>query len=191
MSWYRIRHTIGMFACGTGRQRAAYLKKHNILYSIGNNCMVMFRKIPLYPKLISLGDNVWIASDVSFINPDVIHRMLNNAIDGTDFQEKIGRIDIKSNVFVGANSTILPDVVIGSNTVIAAGSLVNSSIPGNGVYGGVPAKYICSLDSLIEKRRREPRIQIIGSKRGGLAQKTIEDCWKRCNEKQEQRGEKQ
>ena len=32
-------------------------EKHDILYHIGNNCMTMFRKIPLYPKLISFGDN--------------------------------------------------------------------------------------------------------------------------------------
>lgn len=78
MDWYRIRHTIGMCFCSTAVKRAAYLKKHDILHHIGDDCMTMFRKIPLYPKLISFGDNVWIASGVSFITHDVIHRMLNN-----------------------------------------------------------------------------------------------------------------
>ena len=32
------------------------------------------------------------------------------------------------NVFVGANSTILYDVKIGSNVIIGAGSLVNKSL---------------------------------------------------------------
>ncbi|MCD7998109.1 MAG: hypothetical protein LUH21_12815 [Clostridiales bacterium] len=75
----------------------------------------MFRKIPLYPKLISFGDNVWIASEVSFVTHDVI---------------------------------ILSGVTIGCNTVIAAGSVANKSVPGNGVYGGPDGKYICSLDDL-------------------------------------------
>ncbi|WP_044932429.1 acyltransferase [Oribacterium sp. NK2B42] len=182
MNWYRFKHTVGMYLCLTGNKRARYLKKHNVLYHIGDNCMTMFRHIPLYPKLISIGNNVWIASQVDFVNHDVIHRMLNNKYQKNDFQERIGVIDIKDNVFIGSNTTILPDVTIGSNTVIAAGSLVNKSIPGNGVYGGVPAKYICPLDDLIEKRRKTTKIEIEQSTKGGLSDKTVEVCWKRFRE---------
>lgn len=81
MDWHRIRHTIGMYLCSTAIKRASYLKKHDILYHIGENCMTMFRKIPLYPKLISMGNNVWIASDVLFVPHDVIHKMLNNKLE--------------------------------------------------------------------------------------------------------------
>lgn len=98
--------------------------------------MVMFRKMPLYPRLISIGDNVWIASNVTFVTHDVIHQMLNNCVKDPLFQENIGCIDIKDNVFVGADTLILSDVEIGPNTIIAAGSCVNKSLPGNGVYGG-------------------------------------------------------
>ena len=180
MDWYRIRHTIGMHLCFTAIKRAAYLKKHDILYHIGDNCMTMFRKIPLYPKLISIGNNVWIASDVLFVPHDVIHRMLNNKMGESNFQENLGCIDIKDNVFIGSNSTILPNVTIGSDTVIAAGSLVNHSIPGNGVYGGVPAKFICSLDEFIEKRKSYPQVEIRRIK-GGLSKETIAACWHRFN----------
>lgn len=64
MDWYRNRHTIGMYLCPTAMKRAMYLKKRGIFYHISDNCMMMFQKIPLYPKLISFGDNVWVASDV-------------------------------------------------------------------------------------------------------------------------------
>ncbi len=115
MDYYRVKHTIGMCFCRSGTKRAEYLKKNNILAHVGKNCMVMFRKIPLYPKLISIGDNVWIASQVVFISHDVIHRMLNNSVSDGIFEEHIGCIDIKDNVFIGSNSIILPDVAIGSN----------------------------------------------------------------------------
>ena len=92
--------------------------------------MTMFRKIPLYPKLISMGNNVWIASDVLFVPHDVIHRMLNNKLGTDEFQENIGCIDIKDNVFVGSNSTILPNVTIGPDTIVAAGTLVNKNLRG-------------------------------------------------------------
>lgn len=181
MDWYRIRHTIGMYLCPTAIKRAKYLKKHNILYHVGDNCMVMFRKIPLYPKLISIGNNVWIASDVLLIPHDVIHRMLNNKFETNAFLENIGCIDIKDNVFIGSKSTILPNVTIGSNTIVGAGTLVNKNIQ-DGVYAGVPAKYICSLEEFAEKRMNEyPKVEIIRRK-GGLSEKTIADCWKRFND---------
>lgn len=185
MDLYRIRHTIGMHLCSTAIKRAAYLKKHDILYHIGDNCMTMFRKIPLYPKLISFGNNVWIAADVLFVPHDVIHRMLNNKYSTDEFKEYVGCIDIKDNVFVDSNTTILPNVEIGPNTIIAAGSLVNHNIPGNGVYGGVPAKYICSLDEFIEKRKAYPAVELRGGKRG-LTEESVEAVWKRFRENKKQ-----
>ena len=181
MDWYRIRHTIGMHLCSTAIKRAGYLKRYDIFYHMGDNCMTMFRKIPLYPKLISMGNNVWIASDVLFVPHDVIHRMLNNKLGIDEFKENIGCIDIKDNVFVGSNSTILPNVTIGPNTVIAAGSLINHSIPGNGVYGGVPAKFLCSLDDFILRRKSMPQIEITRGK-GGLSEETVAAAWARFRE---------
>lgn len=181
MDWYRIRHTIGMHLCPTAIKRAAYLKKHNILHHVGDNCMTMFRKVPLYPKLISLGNNVWIASDVLLVTHDVIHRMLNNRYGGNEFKENMGCIDIKDNVFIGSNSTILPNVTIGPDTIIAAGSLVNRSIPGNGVYGGVPAKFLCSLEEFTQKRKNAEPIRITWGKKG-LSEETVAACWERLNQ---------
>ena len=176
MDWYRIRHTIGMYLCSTAIKRAEYIKKHGVFYHMGDNCMTMFRKIPLYPKLISFGDNVWVASGVTFVTHDVIHRMLNNCNIDEEFKENIGCIDIKNNVFIGSNTTLLSNITIGENTIIGAGSLVNKSLSGNGVYGGVPAKYICSFDSFIEKRKRMNRIKIKKSPYG-LQDETVFECW--------------
>ena len=180
MDWYRLRHTIGMHLCPTAIKRAAYLKKHDILFHVGDNCMTMFRKIPLYPKLISFGNNVWIASGVLFITHDVIHRMLNNVQSSNTFPEYLGCIDIKDNVFVGSNVTILPNVTIGPNTIVAAGTVVSKSIQ-NGVYAGVPAKYICSIEEFAEKRKQLPSVEITRGKRG-LSDETVAACWKRYNE---------
>ena len=133
MNWYRVCHTIGMHLTFFAQARARYIKKHNIFYHMGDKCMVMFRKIPLYPKLISFGNNVWIASDVLLVPHDAIHHMLNYCVKGGDFQENVGCIDIKDNVFIGSNSTILPDVTIGPNTIVGAGTLVNKSLRGGGI----------------------------------------------------------
>jgi acetyltransferase-like isoleucine patch superfamily enzyme len=49
---------------------------------------------------------------------------------------------IASDVWIGANSIILPGVKIGTGAVIAAGSVVTNDVPSNAVVGGTPAKII-------------------------------------------------
>ncbi len=49
-------------------------------------------------------------------------------------------VTIGNNVWIGANSVILPGVSIGDNTVIGAGSIVTKNIPSNMVAMGNPCK---------------------------------------------------
>ena len=49
---------------------------------------------------------------------------------------KYGKIVVGNNCFIGMRSTILPGVVIGDNSIVAAGSMVTKSIPCNQVWGG-------------------------------------------------------
>ena len=51
-------------------------------------------------------------------------------------------VNIKDGVWVGANTTILPGVTIGENSVIGAGSVVTKDIPPNSLAMGVPCKVI-------------------------------------------------
>ena len=52
-------------------------------------------------------------------------------------------LDIGENVWIGMHSIILPDVrKIGSNSIIAAGSVVTKKVPENCIIAGVPAKII-------------------------------------------------
>ncbi len=133
MDWYRLRHSLMLMFTFSGCERAEYIRKHKIFHYMGKNCMVMFRKLPLYPQLISFQDNVWIASNVTFVTHDVIHRMLNNKYGEECFTENVGCIDVRENVFIGANTTILSDVRIGPDVIVGAHSLVNKDISGGGI----------------------------------------------------------
>lgn len=97
------------------------------------------------PFLVTLGDNVYISVNASFICHDgstLIFRAKNPSL------EIAGEIIVGNNVFVGARSIILPNVTIGNDCVIAAGSVVTKDVPSNSVVGGNPAKIIKSTEQL-------------------------------------------
>jgi len=63
-----------------------------------------------------------------------------STIDG-----KSGKVVLKKNCKIGANSVIMPGVTIGENSVVGALSFVNKDIPDNVVAFGAPAKIIKNL----------------------------------------------
>ncbi|WP_440896760.1 DapH/DapD/GlmU-related protein [Amphibacillus sp. Q70] len=70
-------------------------------------------------------------------------------------------ISIGNNVWIGANSVILPGVKIGDNTVIGAGSVVTKDIPANVVAVGNPCRVIREInDRDLKYYYREKEIDI-------------------------------
>ena len=100
MRGQRMLQTLRLFTILDANKRTKYYKENKIFHSMGDNCLIMDRKVPLYAKLISLGNNVQIASNVHFNTHDVTHLMLNNMPEvlvkrgGIKFPEKVGCIEI-------------------------------------------------------------------------------------------------
>ena len=149
----RLYHSIMLALQRTGTRRGNYLRKHRLFHQIGQNVSIQSRKIPLYPELISIHNNVHIASGVTFITHDISYRMLNAAPQtaGKGYMETVGCIEIMDNVFIGAGTTILYNVRIGENVIVAAGSVVTKDLPSGGIYAGVPARRIESMEEYLEK----------------------------------------
>ena len=152
MTKERLWQTIRLWTMIKSTDRVNYLKKKKIFGHIGEKVLIMDRKIPLYARLIRIHDNVKIASNVTFVTHDVTHGMLNTMLGEDKYQETVGCIEIMDNVFIGANVTILNDVRIGSNVIVAAGAVVTKDVPDNSVVGGVPARVICTMEEYLEKR---------------------------------------
>ena len=55
-------------------------------------------------------------------------------------------IVISNNVWIGANSTVVPGVTIGEGAVIAAGAVVTRDVPANVIVCGIPAKIIRKIE---------------------------------------------
>jgi len=90
---------------------------------------------------VLIGDNCRIAYNVSFVNSS--HEIgPHDRRGGEDFAKKI---IIKNGCWVGANSVILPGVIIEAGCIIAAGSIVTDNCEPDGLYGGIPAKRIKDL----------------------------------------------
>ena len=101
----RLWHTFRLYTMLGEGKRTRYLKNQHIFASMGDQCSIMDRKVPLYANLIKLGNNVHIASKVDFIVHDIAHVMLNGYVKnlpnwGTAYKEKIGCIEICNNVFI-------------------------------------------------------------------------------------------
>lgn len=131
-------------------------------FSYGSHCFFD----PSHCFLISIGNNVTFSTRVHLLAHDASTAKLIG-------YTKIGRIDIGDNVFVGANTTILPGVVIGDNSVIGAGSLVSKDIEPDSVYAGVPAKRICSIQDYIDKIEKISQEMRFGEEytmRGGVSE---------------------
>ena len=61
---------------------------------------------------------------------------------------KKGKVVLKKNCRIGAQTVIMPGVTIGENSIIGAFSFVNKDIPDNVVAFGVPAKVIKKLNNV-------------------------------------------
>ena len=129
-------------------------KKEGLI--IGKN--VSFIDTPNFgsePYLISIGDNTTVSFDVAFVNHDGGTRVIRNLPNQNKETVIYGKITIGENCFIGCRTTILPNVKIGDNTIIGAGSIVTKDIPSNSVACGVPCKVICSIDEYINKHKED------------------------------------
>lgn len=92
---------------------------------------------------IIFGSNVELGPGVSIISS-------NHQNDNFRKHVKTKPIQIGSHVWIGANSTVLPEVKIGNNVIIGANSLVNKDIPSNSIAVGNPCKVINTKSKYIE-----------------------------------------
>jgi acetyltransferase-like isoleucine patch superfamily enzyme len=92
-------------------------------------------------EMVTVGKNV-------FIGPNVVFTDDPHPMKCPHYKKCKGGVIIEDLVKIGANSTILPGVKIGRNSLIGAGSVVVKDVPPNEVHAGNPAKYIKKIDDL-------------------------------------------
>ena len=85
---------------------------------------------------VMFGPNVTVSAGTHPIHPELRSKQAQYNIP----------IHIGNNVWIGANSVILPGVNIGDNSVIGAGSIVTKDIPSNVVAVGNPCRVLREIN---------------------------------------------
>ena len=95
------------------------------------------------------------SGNVSLYTHDGGVKVLNslNYFDGKRM-DKVGKIVIGNNCFIGAHSKIMPGVTIGDNVIVGAGAIVTKDVPSNSIVAGIPARVICTIDDYYEKNKK-------------------------------------
>ncbi|WP_010529502.1 DapH/DapD/GlmU-related protein [Lentibacillus jeotgali] len=117
-----------------------------------------------FGKNIKIGKNVFINSgcrfqdqgqiiigDQSLIGHNVVLATINHDYHPLNRGTMhLKPIVLKERTWIGSNTTILPGVTVGENSVVAAGSVVTKDVEPNTIVGGNPARFIANLEDKIK-----------------------------------------
>lgn len=109
---------------------------------------------------VKIGSKVAIAPYLKIITgnhqfDDVGHFIFDNDVEKQPENDK--DVIIEGDNWIGINVTILSGVTVGRGSVIAAGAVLNKSVPPYAIVGGVPAKvlkYRFTIDECLEHERK-------------------------------------
>ena len=109
-------------------------------------------------NIIEIGDDVLIASNVQIYTATHSTRLRERIVTdwkpGKEICHTLAKpVKICNGAWLGGGVIILPDVTIGENSVIGAGSVVTRSIPANCVAVGNPCRVIKEIDNSNTKKQ--------------------------------------
>ena len=113
-----------------------------------------YNYIVQYPEKLMLGKNFDIGT-FTYINCQFgveIHDYVQigshcSIYSHSSIDVKKGPVILKKNCKIGTHSTIMPNVIIGENSVVAAYSFVTKNIPSNQLWSGIPATFKSKIKS--------------------------------------------
>ncbi|MFH0777492.1 MAG: acyltransferase [Candidatus Eisenbacteria bacterium] len=131
----------------------AMIREGNVIgdsCSVGTNAVLEFDNVVGSHVRIHSGAFLEMVTleDYVFIGPNVVFTDDPHPMGCPRFKDCVRGATVRAFARVGANSTILPGVVIGRGALVGAGSVVTRDVADNTVVAGVPAKVLCSVDEL-------------------------------------------
>jgi UDP-2-acetamido-3-amino-2,3-dideoxy-glucuronate N-acetyltransferase len=103
---------------------------------------------------VQLWDGIRVEDDV-FIGPNVT--FTNDPFPRSKvYPERFAETKVRSGASIGANSTILPGLTIGTHAVVGAGAVVTKSVPANAIVVGNPARIVGYAETRASGALRAP-----------------------------------
>ena len=112
--------------------------------SVGKRCKISSHTFICEGVLIE--DNVFIGHGVTFINDSYPRATSASGQLQTEADWKVERTVIRKGASIGSGATILPNISIGENAIVGAGSVVTKHVPPNSIAAGNPARILRYLE---------------------------------------------
>lgn len=96
---------------------------------------------------VTIEDNVFIGHGVMFTNDSYPRATTAEGGLQTEADWKVEKTVIKKGASLGTGATILPNISVGKNAIVGAGSVVTRDVPDNAVVAGNPARVLRYLET--------------------------------------------
>ena len=111
------------------------------------NYIVQYPENLILGKYFDIGEFTYINSNFCVEIQDYVQIGSHCSIySHSTIDSKQGKVTLKKNCKIGTHSTIMPNVSIGENSIVAAYSFITNNVPENELWAGVPAQFIRKLD---------------------------------------------
>jgi len=138
----------------TSAKRVEYLRAQGCKIGKGTRLLCGTGCFGTEPYLVEIGEDCLLSSTLSFFTHERGVKVLNslNYFDGVAM-DKVGKIVVGNNCFIGHGAKIMPGVTIGDNVIVGACAIVTKDVPSNSVVAGMPARVICTIDDFYNKNK--------------------------------------
>jgi UDP-2-acetamido-3-amino-2,3-dideoxy-glucuronate N-acetyltransferase len=96
---------------------------------------------------VTIEDNVFVGHGVMFTNDTYPRATSPQGTLQTEADWKVEKTLVKRGASIGTGATILPNLCIGENAIVGAGSVILHDVPPNAVVAGNPAKVLRYLET--------------------------------------------
>jgi acetyltransferase-like isoleucine patch superfamily enzyme len=141
----KLSKFINLYGCcvGDNTKIGAFVEIQKNAF-IGKNCKISSHTFIC--EGVTVEDNVFIGHNVAFINDSFPRATAKDGKLQTEADWKVEPTLVKKGASIGSGSTILPNIVIGENAIIGAGSVVTKNVPPDTIVAGNPAKILRKVE---------------------------------------------